>query len=597
MTASRTALERWLPITDVVRSYGAEKARRDLVAALTVALFTIPQGMAYALIAGLPPAAGIWSGVAASILGAVFGSSEFLVNGPTNAMSVLLAANFALFASRGDPVAMVVLLTFMIGALQLLAAAARLGAFTRFVSEPVLTGFTAGAGIYIAVNQTPALLGLGRAEVATTLAGWDPPANAVFDLARALVSLAAANPVAVAVAAGTFVAVRAFQGVERRLDRRLPAPFLAIAATSAVAYFLGLGEPEAGARKLALVRDIEPVTRLLPGLFWPSFDLGEARALLAPALAIGVLGAVEAIAIGKALAARAGHAFDANRQLVGEGACNLGAALVGGFASSGSFTRSAVNFESGAATRFSCVYSGLLVVAILIAFAPAANYVPVAALAGTLVHVGLKLVNVSKLRSTMRTTWADRSVLLTTFVGVLVVEHLQVALFAGIAVSIVQALRRAEGFKLTLLEEHDGRLLEQPLPPEHGEEVAAVGLQGELFFAAAEVLERRLRELLANGTRFLVLRLTHAYNLDATCAETLAVVAREARARGGRLVLSGVRPGLRGTLERAGVLRQLGSDAVFAHEQELVRSTRKALAYARLLAVRARTEGLGGAEI
>jgi len=589
VAAPSTPNDRPSPFGIAGRGYGAALARRDGIAALTVALFTVPQAMAYALIAGMPPAAGIWSAVVASILGAAFGSSEFLVNGPTNAMSVLLAANASRFAAGGNPVAMIVLATALIGAIQLSAAILRLGRFTRFVSEAVLTGFTAGAGIYIAVNQLPALLGLGKATLAPTIAGWKPPSNVVFDLARIVLSLDRVNLVALAAGGGTFFLVRGLQALERRVGRRIPAPFLAVMIVTAAAWVLGLGGAAQGAHKLALVRDIEPLRRALPVLVWPAFDREGALGILGPALAIGLLGSVEAIAIGKVLAARVGHAFDANRQLVGEGVCNLGAAVVGGFASSGSFTRSAVNFEAGAATRLSCIYSGLLVAAIVLAFAPAANEIPIAALAGTLVHIGLKLVNVSRLRLVVKTTIADRTALLTTFIGVLLVQHLQYALFAGIAVALAQALRRAEGFKLTALEiDGDGRLFERPLLAARTDEVVAIALQGELFFAAAEVLERRLRALLGDGARFVVLRLTHAYNLDATTAEALMQVARAARARGGRLVLSGVRPGLYGTLERAGAIAELGAESVFRHEDELLASTRKAVAYAEQLAKRVR---------
>jgi len=568
--------------------YRVSWARRDAVAALTVALFTIPQAMAYALIAGMPPAAGIWAAVVASILGAAFGSSEFLVNGPTNAMSVLLAANAGLFAAQGDPVASIVLVTAMIGVIQLGAAVLRLGRFTRFVSEPVLTGFTAGAGVYIAINQLPPLLGLSRASMTPTIGGWHPPSDVIFDILRTALSLAHMNPVALAVGTATFFGVRMLQALEQRAGRRIPAPFLAVAAATAAVWALGLGEPEQGVRKLALVRDIEPLRRGLPSLIWPHLERGPFQALLAPALALGLLGAVEAIAIGKVLASRAGHDFDANRQLLGEGACNIGAALIGGFASSGSFTRTVVNYEAGAVTRLSCIASGLVVLAIVLAFAPAANHVPIAALAGVLVHIGVKLVNVSRLRSLFQTTIGDRAALLTTLFGVLLLEQLQYALFAGIAVSVLQALRRAEGFKITLLEiDGQGRFVEAPLETSHVKEVVALSLQGELFFAAAEELERRLRVLFGNGARFLVLRLTHAYNLDATTAQALTQVARDARARGGRLVLSGVRPGLYGTFARSGVIEDLGAEAVFRHEDEILASTRRAIAFAQELAANA----------
>lgn len=201
------------------------------------------------------------------------------------------------------------------------------------------------------------------------------------------------------------------------------------------------------------------------------------------------MGAVEAIAIGKSLASRVGHRFDANRQLIGEGACNIGAALVGGFAASGSFSRTAVNFDAGAITRVSCFFSGGLILALVFMFAPAANYIPIAVLAGMLVHIGLRLVNVGKMKLIMEATRSDRWVLAATFIGVLVLPHLEYALFLGVILSIVAALRKAEGFRLKrLFEDEEGHLIEEDLRLEDCGEVVTIDLQGEMFFAAAEDL-------------------------------------------------------------------------------------------------------------
>jgi SulP family sulfate permease len=335
------------------------------------------------------------------------------------------------------------------------------------------------------------------------------------------------------------------------------------------------------------VRDIEPLTRRLPAIHFPAFDVTSVRAMLSAALSIALMGSVEAIAIGKTLAARAGHPFDASRQLWGEAFCNLGAALVGGFASSGSFSRTAVNHEAGAVTRLSCVLSGVLALLIVLVFAPQANLIPIAALAGTLVHVGLKLVDISRLRGMFSTTTGDRVVTITTFVAVLMVEHLENALFLGIAVSIYFALRRAEGFKLRVLTfGEDGGLRELPERDlSSADEVTVLNLQGELFFAAAEELQAELLRVLdTTRARFIVLRVQEAYNVDATTGAALAHVADEARRRGGRLLLCGVRPGMQGTLERAGLLDKIGRDALFPAEREVLASTRHAVQHARALA-------------
>ncbi|HEX5657762.1 MAG TPA: SulP family inorganic anion transporter, partial [Polyangiales bacterium] len=330
-----------------------------------------------------------------------------------------------------------------------------------------------------------------------------------------------------------------------------------------------------------LVRDIAPLARHLPSFQVPTFELAVARTLIGPAVAIAFMGSVEAIAIGKLLASRAGHRFDPSRQLMGEALCNLGAALVGGFASSGSFSRTAVNFESGAVTRMSCIFSGALVMALVLVFAPQANMIPIAALAGTLVHIGVKLVDVARLRAMVATTPGDRAVLIATLATVLLAEHLESALLLGVGLSMYSAMRRAEGFKLRELVEGPGGVLIEGTTSD-AREIAVLNLQGELFFAAADELGAELRRVLGRA-RVIVLRVQEAYNLDATTAHVIASVAEEARRRGGRLLLCGLRPGMQGTLERGGLIARIGSDALFPAEPELLGSTHRALAYAHTL--------------
>ncbi|HEY6878417.1 MAG TPA: SulP family inorganic anion transporter [Polyangiales bacterium] len=567
-----------LPFVRTLRGYGMRELRPDLIAGLTVALFAVPQAMAYALIAGVPPAAGIATAVAAAIFGAAFGSSEFLINGPTNAISVMLAANAALFAAQGDALSAIVTLTLLVGLVQTAAGLLRVGTLTRFVSEPVLTGFTAGAGVYIVINQLPAFLGIEKSALPTQLWGMVPPRCALSDLARLLTRLDRVNLITFGLALLTFLTVRGVQNLEPRLGRRLPAPFFAVVVTSIVVWQSGL-DASSGVK---LVSDIAPLARSLPPLRWPALDLASVRALLGPAVAIAFMGSVEAIAIGKLLAGRAGHRFDPSRQLIGEAVCNLSAAAVGGFASSGSFSRTAVNFESGAVTRMSCIFSGALVMVLVLMFAPQANAIPIAALAGTLVHIGAKLVDVARLRGMLATTPGDRLVLLATFATVLLAEHLENALLVGVVLSIYSALRRAEGFKLReLIEGPEGTLVEgsasAPRP------IAVLNLQGELFFAAADELAAELTRMFGSGARVIVLRVQEAYNLDATTAHAIAHVADEARRRGGRLLLCGVRPGMLGTLERAGLAERIGVDALFPAEAELLASTHRALEYAHRL--------------
>ena len=234
----------------------------------------------------------------------------------------------------------------------------------------------------------------------------------------------------------------------------------------------------------------------------------------------------------------------------------------------------------------SCIFSGVLVMVLVLVFAPQATVIAIAALAGTLVHIGLKLVDVVRLKVVFGTTAADRVVLLTTLFAVLLAEHLEIALLLGVAISIYYALRRAEGFKLrALVEGPDGSLREcSETEADEKREVTVLNLQGELFFAAAEELQAELLRVLAAGARVIVLRVQEAYNLDATTAHAIASVADQARQRGGRLLLCGVRPGMYGTFERAGLLARIGADALFPAERELLASTRHAVEYAHQIA-------------
>jgi len=585
---ARESAEPWLwrllPFMHTLAEYRVAYLRADFVAGLTTALFTVPQAMAYALIAGVPPTLGIATATVASILGAAFGSSEFLINGPTNAICVMVAGYASLFAALGDSAQALVLLTLMIGIVQVCAGLLRIGTLTRFVSEPVLTGFTAGAGVYIVINQLPSFLGIPKTRIVDSPWGLSLPHTAVFELLRVACSLQAVHWVSCAIALAAFAIMRGSQTLERRLGRRIPAGFIAVSLATLCVFWFELDRQDSPLR-VRVVRDIEPLTRQLPALMWPELSFTRARALLGPALAIGLMGAVEAIAVGKSLASRAGHMFDASRQLIGEGLCNLGAASVGGFASSGSFSRTAVNYEAGAITRVSCMVSGALTLLTVVTFAPAANRIPIAALAGTLVHVGIKLVDVARLKGLFSATAGDRSVLLVTFIAVLFVEHLEHALFLGVLVSFGYALRRAEGFKLRVLAETPEGSLREVAPDEPvPSDVTVLNLQGELFFAAAEELQQELLRVLDTCSPFIVLRIQEAYNLDATTAGAIGLVAERARQRGGRLLLCGVRPGMHGTLQRAGFLPQLGDDGIFPADRELLGSTRRAIEYARSLA-------------
>ena len=572
-----------IPIVRTVRGYRREYLRGDLVAALTVALFAIPQSMAYALVAGVPPVHGLYAAIVACVLGAAFGSSNFLIDGPTNAISVMLAANLGLLAGGGDPVAVMLAITVLTGAIQIAVGALRLGSITRFVSMPVLHRFTAGAGVYIVAGQLPAMFGFTSKPPPISVGGLELQPTCLTKIVGTALQLGETNLSALALALGTFAIIRAIRWHEKGTGRRLPATLVGIAAATLICEMLGLSSPDLGDAKVRIVQDIQEITRSLPSLHIPDFMAVAPQRLLGPAAAIAVLGSIEAIAIARTLADRSGQDFDPNQQLIGEGVANVGTGLFGGLTSSGSFTRSAVNYGAGATTRLAGVMCGLLVLVLLLAFAPLANRIPIAALAGSLLHVALILVDPRKIKTSMTTTRADRWGLIITFVLVLVLSHLEQALLVGIAVSLGIVARRAERYELHRLElGEDGDLHESEWDgPRPGEQVLALDVHGELFFAAVDAFEQQLRPLTNGEVKFLILRLRNARNLDSTVCEGIERLAQAMRANGGRIVFAGVPKGTEGTLRRAGVIDALGEKILFPTEGRVYRSTRHAIEWAQ----------------
>jgi SulP family sulfate permease len=572
----------WIPLARTLRGYRREFLRGDLTAALTVALFAIPQSMAYALVAGVSPVHGLYAAIVACILGAAFGSSNFLIDGPTNAISVMLAANLGLLAGGTDPVAVMLAITVITGAMQIAVGALKLGSITRFVSMPVLHGFTAGAGVYIVAGQLPAMFGFPAKPPPIVFGDVTLQSTCLTKILGTVLHIGETNPVALALALGTFGVIRGIRWYERRTGRRLPATLIGIAAATLVCELLGLSSPDMGDAKVKIVQDIQEITRSLPSLRMPDLMSVAPQRLLGPAAAIAVLGSIEAIAIARTLADRSGQDFDANQQLVGEGVANVGTGLFGGITSSGSFTRSAVNYEAGAKTRLAGVLCGLLVLVLLLLFAPLANRIPVAALAGSLLHVASILVDPRKIKTSMTTTRADRWGLLVTFVLVLVLSHLEQALLVGIAVSLGIVARRAERFELhRLTQGDDGELHESDWDgPRPDDQVLALDVRGELFFAVVNTFEQQLRPLTTGQIRFLILRLRNARNLDSTVCEGIHRLAQTMKANGGRLIFAGVPKGTEGTLRRAGVIDHLGEQILFPIEGRVYRSTRHAIEWA-----------------
>lgn len=563
------------------RGYTPAKLQRDLVAGLTVAVVAVPQSLAYALIAGVPAEIGLYTLIVQGLIGSLLCSQPFLVTGPMITQALLVAAIATRAMGEFGAVApgeagarylqIVVLLTLLKGAVQAGLAAIGLGSAVRFVSHSVIVGFTAGAGVLIAAGQVPGFLGV---SVSRGAADWPGLIGSVQRIAPHL-SEASAPAIAVGLISLAIVLVA------RRLPRSVPGALVAVAASAGLVGLLGWS-----ARDLPL---LHALPQGLPPFALPAFSWPLAESLLGGALALSLLGLFEVFSIGKSIARHTGQRIDPNQELLSQGVTNAVSSFFQCMPGSGSFSRSVLNFQAGAATRYAGVFSSLLVAAMLLGLAPAVRWVPMACLAAILFAIAYELVDWRAIARMSRASRPDLAVCLATLGATLFIP-LAYAVFVGVLLNIALYLHRSSQLQLVeLVEGPDGAFAERPPGTGAGARpIVLLQVEGNLFFGVADALQDQLA-VAGGGARAVVLRLKRTLSIDATVLAVLEQFIRDEHARGASVLLCGVRPELASRLRRYGIVELLGEECVFESEPGIFVSARRALARARELAAQAET--------
>lgn len=401
---------RWLP-----QWRQKEVLRADLLAGLTGAIVVLPQGVAFATLAGMPPAYGLYAAMVPCIVAALFGSSRLMVTGPANAISLTTMALVAPFAAVGSPeyVGLVLTLTLMVGVLQLSLGLLRVGRLVDRVPHAVIVGFTAGAGVLILNSQVGTLLGLEL-----------PKGMNVFQTMMAVVRTQHAVQWLPVVAAVSTILINV---IALRRSRVVPPILIAVVGGTGITWLA------------AMLMDARPLTvAALPGALPPISlpNLGHVPALLVPALVMTLLAVTEAMAIAKAVARKANEPFNGNQELIGQGLANVTGSFFSSYPASGSFNRSGVNVAAGAKTPLAAMSAAVFLVAILTFVAPWARYLPIAVVAGLLVVVAVGLINAREMRHSWNDDPSDRLALLGTFLATVTLT-LEMAILLGLAAAWV----------------------------------------------------------------------------------------------------------------------------------------------------------------
>ncbi len=515
---------RWWPM--VTR----QTAKADLLAGLIGAMIVLPQGVAFATLAGMPPQYGLYAAMVPAVVAALWGSSYHLVSGPTNAISLVVFATISPLVEPGSGtyVAEVLTLTFMVGAMQLAMGLVNMGTLVNFISHTVVVGFTAGAALLIISSQIKNFFGI---EV--------PHGTMFFRVFGTLfTSLDTVNPYVVAVGLATLLSGI----VVRKWVPRIPYMIVAMLAGSVAALALN----QAFGAERTGIKTIAALPGALPPLSMPHFSFDTMRELLSVAVAVTSLALTEAVSIARSIAVRSGQRIDGNQEFIGQGLSNLVGAFFSAYPSSGSFNRSGVNYEAGARTPLAALFSAVALVAILFAVAPLATYLPIAAMAGILFLVAWGLIDFHHIASIFRASRSEAAVLAVTFVATLVM-HLEIAILVGIIVSLFLYLNRTARptIRSMIPDRHDPKRRVVVREPGQAEcpQLRMVRIEGSIYFGAVSHIGEYFHENAERrpDQKHLLLRGKSTNFVDVAGAELLAHEAERRRKAGGGLYFVSLR--------------------------------------------------------
>ncbi len=559
----------YLPILDWLGNYRRADLPGDLIAGLIVTIMLVPQGMAYAMLAGLPPQVGLYASVLPLIFYAVFGSSRTLAVGPVAVVSLMTASALADIGGTENQLAGALILALASGLLLLIMGVARLGFLVNFLSHPVISGFTSAAALVIGFSQLKHLLGMEipRSHLLSDIIGY------VIDEAES------ANIVTVALGAGLVALLLLWRGPLGGLllgAGVMPAlvasitkagPLAAVVLGAGIVWLFGLDQS-------AGVKIVGAIPAGLPSLQWPGIDMEMARDLLPAAALIALVGFVESVSVAKSLAAKRRQTIDADQELRALGVANIGAAISGGYPVTGGFSRSVVNFTAGANTGLAAIVTALLIAFTLAFLTPLFHFLPKAALAAIIVVAVAKLVDYRSFIRTWRYNGLDGFSQAATFAAVLSLG-VELGIMIGAALAIALYLWRTSRPHMVVVgrvgdTEHFRNILRhevKTLP-----HVLALRVDENLYFANSKFLEEHLFAAVADHRRIehLVLICSAINFIDASALESLQNTVLALHEAGVTVHLAEVKGPVMDMLEKSDFLSHLGAGEIFLSTHEAI---------------------------
>ena len=566
-------LSNYLPFLDWLHNYHKEYLVGDIMAGVIVAIMLIPQAMAYALLAGLPPQVGLYASILPPIIYALFGTSRALAVGPVAMVSLLVATGVGEFAQPNTPQYLIyaIVLAFLVGILQTFMGLVRLGFLVNFLSHAVISGFTSAAALIISLSQLKHLLGINL-----------PQTESFYQLLESIIqNLSQTNLISLGIGLSSIALLLYFnKPLDNYLKSRQLAPTLITPITRSGSLLVVLASTflvwGLNLEQTASIKIVGEIPAGLPPVTFPNLDLTIWQKLLPIALTISFVGFMESIAVAKSLASKRRQKIDANQELIGLGTANLGAAFTGGYPVTGGFSRSVVNFTAGANTGLASIITALLIGLVVLFFTPLFYFLPKTALAAIIMVAVFGLVDVATFKQMWRYNKADALSLLVTFFAVLI-TGIETGIIIGIFTSLILYLYRTSRPHMAVVgrlgnSEHFRNILRYDVKTYP--HVTAIRVDESLYFANTNYLEEHLIKLIHEQpeVEHLVLICSGINFIDASALETLENLIQGLKESGISFYLAEVKGPVMDNLLRVGFVDKLGTNHIFLSTHQAMRA-------------------------
>ncbi len=549
---------RILPFLRWFRFVKVESLKADLIAGFTGAVIVLPQGVAFATIAGLPPEYGLYTAMIPPIVAAFFGSSLHLISGPTTAISIVIFSTVSHHATPGSAefIQIALTMTFIAGVYQFIFGFIRLGALVNFVSHTVVVGFTAGAAILIVTSQMKHVLGVyvprGESFIHTWMDLWQS-----IPLINTLTFLVGLLSLAIAI-------------LIKYYWKNSPNLLIALFAGGLLTYMLG-----ADSHGIALVGEIPGH---LPPLSTPDFSYSTITSLASEAFAVAMLGLIEAVSISRSIASKSNQRISASQEFMGQGLSNIVGSFFSSYAASGSFTRSGVNYSAGAQTPLSAIFAAIFLMLIVLLVAPLTAYLPVPAMAGVILLVAYNLIDLNQIKHILSSSRNETIIFLVTFFATLFLE-LEFAIYLGVLLSLVIFLWRTSTPEIvTLAPDIDKDMEKRALidisskPLKQCPQFKIIRIDMSIYFGSLNHIQTRLNSITENEWIYNILIIGSGINfVDLSGEEMLVSESRRLDKLGGGLYFADIKPKVYEFLGRSHFVSEVGNTHFFDHKEEAIR--------------------------